>query len=231
MTYYLGVDVGGTTSTLAVGNDRREIVYVSEQFRTTPEKGPQSSIAAIVAAAIESTVRLGISLNDVATVGLATPGPATIDGVLLSTPNLNRELWDNFPIRAGLEDALRQHHKGLAVRYIGDGQSSVPLGEYSIRSLRFCGTVSHKICCPTKSSTRSSSSSWNRLRGGAVLSGPAIQGSQGLRGTRWPYFSPTLRIPPRARPPAPRRQCLCNSRVRRVAQWPGPPVGIPPHAA
>ena len=75
VTYYLGVDVGGTTSTLAVGNDRREIVYVSEQFRTTPEKGPHSSIAAIVAAVVEATASLGISLADVATVGLATPGP------------------------------------------------------------------------------------------------------------------------------------------------------------
>src|SRR5688500_6221664 len=107
MAYYIGVDVGGTTSTLAIGNDRREIVYVSEQFPTTPDKGPQCSIAAIVAAALAGVSRLGGSISEVARAAIVTPGPATMDGVLLATPNLNLELWDNYPIRAGLEHALR----------------------------------------------------------------------------------------------------------------------------
>jgi hypothetical protein len=66
MTYYIGVDVGGTTSTLAVGNDRNEIVYVSPQFATTPDLGPQSSIAAIVVAAQEAMAHLGAPLTEVA---------------------------------------------------------------------------------------------------------------------------------------------------------------------
>ena len=156
MAYYLGVDVGGTTSTLAVGNDRREVIHISNQFPTSPERGPNSSIAAIVAAAIDAMKQLGASLTDVATVGLATPGPATMDGVLLSTPNLNRDLWDNFPIRRGLEDALREHHPPILVRYIGDGQAAA-LGEYSIcsRSLDWERTCRQNLC-PLPCSTRSS---------------------------------------------------------------------------
>ena len=182
MTYYIGVDVGGTTSTLAVGNDRREIVYVSDQFRTTPEKGPLSSIAAIVAAAREAAARLDIALTDVATVGLATPGPATMDGVLLATPNLNRELWNNFPIRAGLQAALGEFHGGIAVRYLGDGQAAA-LGEYSIRSRSLSwDRVSPESLPNEKLESLFIAIVGTGLGGGAVLGGRAIQGSQGRAG-------------------------------------------------
>jgi predicted NBD/HSP70 family sugar kinase len=182
LTYYLGVDVGGTTSTLAVGNERREIVYVSEQFRTTPEKGPESSIAAIVAAALAATKQLGISLADVATVGLATPGPATMDGVLLSTPNLDRELWDNYPIRAGLQGAFVEHNAGIAVRYLGDGQAAA-LGEYAIRSRSLAWDRVPPESLPNeKLESLFIAIVGTGLGGGAVLGGRAIQGSQGRAG-------------------------------------------------
>jgi glucokinase len=182
LTYYLGVDVGGTTSTLAIGNDRREIVYVSEQFRTTPEKGPLSSIAAITAASLDAAKRLGISLSDVASAAIATPGPATMDGVLLATPNLDRDLWDNFPIRGGLQTALNEHNPGIAVRYLGDGQAAA-LGEYSIRSRSLLWDR-----VPAESLPNEKLDSLfivivgTGLGGGAVLGGRAIQGSQGRAG-------------------------------------------------
>jgi predicted NBD/HSP70 family sugar kinase len=182
LSYYIGVDVGGTTSTLAVGNDRREVVYVSDQFPTTPDKGPESSIAAIVAAALEAMSRLGSSISDVAMAAIATPGPATMDGVLLATPNLKRELWNNFPIRAGLEHALRGHHSGIAVRYLGDGQAAA-LGEFSIRSRAL--TWKH---VPADALPHEALASLfmvivgTGLGGGAVLGGQAIQGSQGRAG-------------------------------------------------
>jgi predicted NBD/HSP70 family sugar kinase len=182
LAYYFGVDVGGTTSTLAVGNERREIVYVSDQFRTTPEKGPQSSIAAIVGAALAATKPLGITLADVVTVGLATPGPATMDGVLLSTPNLDRELWDNFPIRAGLQAALGEYNAGIAVRYLGDGQAAA-LGEYSIRSRSLAwNRVPPESLADEKLDSLFIAIVGTGLGGGAVLGGRAIQGSQGRAG-------------------------------------------------
>ncbi|HEX6963649.1 MAG TPA: ROK family protein, partial [Lacipirellula sp.] len=182
MAYYIGVDVGGTTSTLAVGNDRREIVYVSDQFPTTPDQGPKSSIAAIERAALDALVRLGSSLSEVERAAIVTPGPATMDGVLLATPNLNRELWDNYPIRAGLEHALRGHHSKISVRYLGDGQSAA-LGEYAVRSRSLAW---HRIA--ESSLPRETLQSLfmvivgTGLGGGAVLGGQAIQGSQGRAG-------------------------------------------------
>ncbi len=182
VTYFIGVDVGGTTSTLAVGNDQREVVYVSEQFPTTPEKGPQSSIAAIVAAARDAMDRLDASVTDVGMVGLATPGPATMDGILLSTPNLDRNLWDNFPIRGALEIALRQLHARIEFRYIGDGQAAA-FGEYAIRSRQLTWRRMPPLALPSEElQSLFMVIVGTGLGGGAVLGGRAIQGSQGRAG-------------------------------------------------
>jgi glucokinase len=182
MTYYIGVDVGGTTSTLAVGNDQREVVYVSEQFPTTPEKGPQSSIAAIVVAARDAMARLDAPLSDVGGVCIATPGPATKDGILLATPNLDRNLWNNFPIRGSLEVALRHEHARINVCYIGDGQSAA-LGEYAIRSRRLTWRRVPSASLPTGDlQSLFMVIVGTGLGGGAVSGGGAIQGSQGRAG-------------------------------------------------
>jgi glucokinase len=131
--YFIGVDVGGTTSTICVGNDRREVLLVSDQFDTRSSEGPQAAIQAIATEAAAVMEQMGASLADVAAAGLATPGPATVDGVLLKTPNLHHAQWDRFPIRGELERALRPFQPALTVRYIGDGQAAA-LGEYAIRN-------------------------------------------------------------------------------------------------
>jgi predicted NBD/HSP70 family sugar kinase len=182
LSYYIGVDVGGTTSTLSVGNDRRRVVHVSEQFPTTPELGPQSSVAAIEAAALAALAKLGGSLADVKAVGLATPGPATMDGVLLSTPNLNRDLWDNCPIRALVEQALQRHHAAIRVRYIGDGQAAA-LGEYAIRSRALAWDRVPADSLPQeKIDSLFMVIVGTGLGGGFVRGGRPIQGSQGRAG-------------------------------------------------
>jgi glucokinase len=190
MPYFIGVDVGGTTSTLAVGNERREVLYVSDQFPTTPDKGPQSSIAAIVDAALAAMERLGASLADVDHAAIVTPGPATMDGVLLSTPNLNPAFWDNYPIRAGLEHALRGHHAKIAVRYLGDGQAAA-LGEFAVRS----GAVQWSRV-PASSLPHETLSSLfmvivgTGFGGGFVRDGKPVQGSQGRAGHVGHIFLP-----------------------------------------
>lgn len=136
MPYYIGVDIGGTTSTLAIGDAGRRVLVVSDQFPTSPNDGPKPVIEAIVEQAAIEIERVGGTLTDVPTVGLATPGPASRDGVLHMTPNLNPEHWNQFPIRAELEKAFQAVARGLKVSYIGDGQAAA-LGEYAIRSRKF----------------------------------------------------------------------------------------------
>lgn len=133
MSYLIGVDVGGTTTTLAVGNDRGEVLHVAGQFPTRSEQGPQEVTRIIVEHAAAAVEAAGGSIDELAAVGLATPGPATMDGVLLKSPNLDPAQWDKFPIRAELERAFQQRRPGLGVRYLGDGQAAA-LGEFAIRS-------------------------------------------------------------------------------------------------
>jgi predicted NBD/HSP70 family sugar kinase len=131
--YFIGVDVGGTTTTLAVGNDACEVLHVADQFPTRSERGPQEVSRTIVEQAVATIATLGGSMDAVAAVGLATPGPANVDGVLLKSPNLDPQKWDKFPIRAELERAFQGRRPGLRVRYLGDGQAAA-LGEFAIRS-------------------------------------------------------------------------------------------------
>ena len=53
MSYLVGIDVGGTTSTVAIGNENREILYVSDQFDTNSAAGPGPLIHAVVEAILK----------------------------------------------------------------------------------------------------------------------------------------------------------------------------------
>ena len=133
MNYFVGVDVGGTTSTIAIGDPDRELRCISNQFPTRSLDGPEATIIDITNQVVIESEALGLSLQQLQQVCLATPGPATIDGVLLSTPNLDAMKWNRCPIRQLLEQSLRRYNPSVNVRYIGDGQAAA-LGEFAIRT-------------------------------------------------------------------------------------------------
>lgn len=182
MRYFIGVDVGGTTTTIGVGNEQREVLYVSDQFATQSDEGPATVVRSIVEHAIAGVQRLGATIADIEAVGLATPGPATLDGMLLKTPNLDPKLWDRFPIRGELEKAFQQQQPGIHVRYIGDGQAAA-LGEYAVRS----GTVAWNRVAERALPAADLSSLFmvivgTGLGGGAVRHGQAVRGCEGRAG-------------------------------------------------
>lgn len=181
MRYIIGVDVGGTTTTVAIGNERREVLHVAGQFPTRSEKGPRESVRAIVEHALAALAAVGGSIADVSAVGLATPGPATLDGVLLKTPNLAAAEWDRFPIRAELEHGFRQHQPTLCVHYIGDGQAAA-LGEFAVRTR----ALSWKDAAGRESDAHLSSLFMvivgTGLGGGAVWERQVVRGREGRAG-------------------------------------------------
>jgi predicted NBD/HSP70 family sugar kinase len=182
MPCFIGIDVGGTTTTIAVGDERRAVLAVAEQFPTRSETGPREVVRGIVEQALQAAESVGGSIGDVAAVGLATPGPATVDGVLLKTPNLKGSDWDRFPIRAELERALQIHRPGLRVHYLGDGQAAA-LGEYAVRSR----TVLLKSASALQPSDKPLSSLFmvivgTGLGGGAVHDGRVVRGPRGRAG-------------------------------------------------
>lgn len=182
MAIYIGVDVGGTTTTVAVGDDARRVLDVSNQFATRSSEGPQVVVENIVLEMLAAVERSGEPLGDLRAVGLATPGPATLDGMLLKTPNLDSTTWDRFPIRQALEEALDKHVPGVSVLYIGDGQAAA-LGEYAIRSR----AVSWDRVPQDALQGRDIASLFmvtvgTGLGGGGVREGNPIRGSQGRAG-------------------------------------------------
>ena len=113
---------------------------------------------------------------------IATPGPATMDGVLLATPNSTASCGTTFRFARACRRRSAKHHGGIAVRYLGDGQAAA-LGEYSIRSR----SLTWNRVPPDSLPNETLDSLFmvivgTGLGGGAVLGGQAIQGSQGRAG-------------------------------------------------
>jgi glucokinase len=131
--FYVGIDVGGTTSTIAIGTHDRKLIYLSNQFPTRTVDGPEATMADLIDQVLTGLRPLQATLDDVVTVGLATPGPASLDGVLMTSPNLRADLWNHYPIRAQLEKRFQSHAHAIRVFYIGDGQAAA-LGEFAVRS-------------------------------------------------------------------------------------------------
>ncbi|MBI2479789.1 MAG: ROK family protein [Planctomycetia bacterium] len=182
MTYSIGIDVGGTTSTIAIGNSECEVLDVSDQFATRTVEGPQTTIASIANEVAAGLKRIGAAPDQLTDVGLATPGPATLDGVLLNTPNFNAQQWNKFPFRATLEEKIREASPAASVCYIGDGQAAA-LGEYSIRT----GAVTWGRVTLGDSDTSNLSSLLmvivgTGLGGGEVRNGKVVRGKEGRAG-------------------------------------------------
>ncbi|MCA9122562.1 MAG: ROK family protein [Planctomycetaceae bacterium] len=182
MSCFVGVDVGGTTSTIAIGNSQREVLDVSEQFTTRTAEGPEVTIASIAEEILAGLERIGATIDQLADVSLATPGPATLDGILLNTPNFTPQLWNKVPFRARLEAELRRQAPTVHVHYIGDGQAAA-LGEYSIRT----GTVTWNRVASNGSRPCNLSSLLmvivgTGLGGGEVRNGQVTRGKEGRAG-------------------------------------------------
>lgn len=184
---FIGIDIGGTTSTIAVGDESRKVLGISPQFPTRSPQGPDATVDDIISQIEIELDRLGKSTADVQTISLATPGPATRDGVLLKTPNLNPELWNMCPIRQKLELAFqarvgdRSRDQPAPVVYVGDGQAAAA-GEYSIRTGNLDWPESPIIGDHDSFDSMFMIAVGTGLGGGEVQSGRPVQGSQGRAG-------------------------------------------------
>lgn len=184
MTVYLGIDVGGTSSTVAVGNGQRQLVHLSAQFPTRSAEGPETTLAELVRASQAALQAVSATAAELGGVTLATPGPATIDGRLKPSPNLRRDLWADYPIRQRLAERLAEQGLPATVRYIGDGQAAV-LGEYAVRA----GQIDASHCpdlelqvMPRQLQSMFLATVGTGLGGGEVRDGRVIRGGRGFAG-------------------------------------------------
>src|SRR3954451_14570456 len=102
--FYLGIDLGGTNVKSGVVDDLgRPLSFVHAE--TQAELGPEVGLDTLVAVAGDAVEASGLSWDDIAAVGLGSPGTMDIRaGLLLDPPNLPG--WVNWPIREKLATRL-----------------------------------------------------------------------------------------------------------------------------
>ncbi|MBL8890653.1 MAG: ROK family protein [Planctomycetaceae bacterium] len=120
--YFIGVDVGGTSIKIGVVDDLgRTLAYTS--FPTEGEKDTADAIRRITSVVRHLLDSSGLSISEVAGVGLGTPGPMDIKrGYILDPTNIPG--WRHYPIRERLAEAI-----GKPVTYANDANAAA-YGEY-----------------------------------------------------------------------------------------------------
>lgn len=120
--YFAGVDVGGTNIKIGVVDDQGLIVC-DTKFPTESNASPDIAIAQTKSELTSLMETVGLTWNDIAAVGLGTPGPMDIKAGVILTP-VNLLGWHNYPIRTNLANAL-----GKPVTYANDANAAA-FGEY-----------------------------------------------------------------------------------------------------
>lgn len=117
---FVGLDMGGTDIKGTVISDEGEVLVSGfDKVLSLASEGPRRTVQQMRIAAEQALERAGVSWDDVRAVGLDTPGPATLDGVLSRSPNLDHEDWEGFAVRRALEEEL-----GRPVIYANDGNAA-----------------------------------------------------------------------------------------------------------
>jgi glucokinase len=114
---FLGIDVGGTSIKLGLVDDLGQtLAYTS--IATHEPQGPAHAMHRTAEAARAMLGGIGVSLSQIARVGLGTPGSQDIPrGMLIEPPN--HPHWHHFPIVDCLENALE-----LPVSFANDANAA-----------------------------------------------------------------------------------------------------------
>jgi glucokinase len=101
--FFAGIDVGGTNIKIGLVDDTgRTFAFTS--IATQEEKGPEDAIQRISRATEQLLSTTGLRFEDLAAVGLGTPGTMDIPaGMILEPPNM--PAWRFYPVRDRLAEA------------------------------------------------------------------------------------------------------------------------------
>ena len=119
---YLGVDVGGTGIKIGIVDDEGKTLGFTA-IPTEEPRGPADAMARVSASSSQLLASVGLSIRDIARVGLGTPGSQDIPkGMLIEPPN--HPHWHHFPIVKCLEEAI-----GVPVSFANDANAAA-FGEF-----------------------------------------------------------------------------------------------------
>ncbi|HEY0699008.1 MAG TPA: ROK family protein, partial [Micromonospora sp.] len=118
----VGIDNGGTSNnTTVLDADGRFLVDRLVESPSRVLEGPASAVEAMAEAMEHVLALTGTARSRVRAVGLDTPGPASVDGVISARGSTNFPLpaWRGFDVRGALQRRL-----GLPVVYLNDGNAA-----------------------------------------------------------------------------------------------------------
>jgi glucokinase len=105
--YFVGLDVGGSTMKAAVTNDAGRLLTEPLSVPTEPDKDQEHALESMVHAIRQSIARANLSLDQIAAIGVATPGPMDIAaGIMFDPPNM--KAWHNVPVRQFVADSFQK---------------------------------------------------------------------------------------------------------------------------
>jgi predicted NBD/HSP70 family sugar kinase len=175
-----GVDLGGTAVNYTfVDGDERWLIEGLFEHPARAKEGPGICLQQIADGLALAADKAGLTLADVAVVGLDTPGPASSAGVLSARGSTNfvHPAWAGFDIRAELA-----HKLGKPVTYLNDGNAGALWGHFAI--FGSSGTA-----------TSISAIIGTGLGGGVIVEGNVVKGRKGFGGELGHVLLPYQRVP------------------------------------
>jgi predicted NBD/HSP70 family sugar kinase len=175
-----GVDLGGTAINYTL-MDAEEGFLIEGlcEYPARSKEGPAVCLEQIAEGLRRAAGQVGVSLADIAVVGLDTPGPASAGGVLSvrGSTNFVHPDWAGFDIRGNLAKQL-----GKPVTYLNDGNAAALWGHFAI-----FGANSRE--------TSISAIIGTGLGGGVIVEGAVVKGRMGFGGELGHVLIPYQSIP------------------------------------
>lgn len=130
---FAGVDVGGTNTKIGLLDDAGRII-ANRSLPTDEARGPDDAVVRYVETIRALAAHHGLAMDEIAGVGLGTPGSMDIRrGLILEPPNMPH--WRNFPIRDRLSEL-----SGKPVTYANDANAAA-YGEFWVGSGRHSSSL------------------------------------------------------------------------------------------
>lgn len=160
MSYFVGVDIGGTNVEMGILNELGEIL-IKKSIKTDSKKGAEDTFGRIWTAINSLMTELGITKNDIKSIGMGIPGPVLNNSVVKIAANFS---WgDNFPAKE-----LMEKISGKPVK-VGNDVKLIALGETLFGAGR---GYKNSITIPIGTG----------IAAGIIINGAIVEGADGAAG-------------------------------------------------
>jgi len=161
-----GIDLGGTAVNYTfITADGQWLIDGLCEHPARAVEGPDICLTQIDDGLTVAAARAGLTRDDIAVVGLDTPGPASAAGQLSARGSTNfvHDCWASFDIRDALARKL-----GKPVTYLNDGNAGALWGHFAIFASEPATSISAIV--------------GTGLGGGVIVDGTVVKGRKGFGG-------------------------------------------------